>query len=124
MPNQNSAPPAGSSAAVAPPPESIVEAGSLAPATNDTPADAVGRRTLSTAFVQVGPDGYLTVSLKDGRVVVLRNFVMGPKDYCGTRGAGASAGKKFCGGYADVAAASAGGGPVLDPAAKPAPGRP
>ena len=33
----------------------------------DTPAEAEGRRTLSAAFVRVGPDGRLTVERRDGR---------------------------------------------------------
>jgi hypothetical protein len=89
----------------------------------DSPAEAEGRRTLSTAFVRVGPDGYLTVELRDGRAIVLRDVVLRPGDYCGIQ-AGSSAGKKFCGGYGDIAAARPGGGPnpgapdprTLDPA--------
>jgi hypothetical protein len=64
---------------------------------------------LSTAFVRVGPDGHLTVELRDGRVLVLRNVVMRPKDYCGAQVLGGKAGAKYCGGYADVAAARPGG---------------
>ena len=73
----------------------------------NSPAEAVGRRILSTAFVRVGPDGLLTVELRNGEVLSLRNVVMRPGDYCGVRMAGDRAGKKFCGGYADVAAARA-----------------
>ena len=76
----------------------------------DSPAEARGRRTLSTAFVQVGPDGYLTVALHGGQELVLRNDVMRAKDYCGVRAAGPTAGKTYCGGYANVASARAGGG--------------
>ena len=80
----------------------------------DSPAQAEGRRTLSAAFVRVGPDGYLTVELRDGRVLVLRNVAMRRKDYCGEQVPGG----KYCGGYADVAAARPGGGPGQpDPAA-------
>jgi hypothetical protein len=78
----------------------------------DSPAEARGRRTLSTAFVQIGPDGYLTVELHGGQELVLRNVVMRAKDYCGVRAAGPTSGKTYCGGYADVAAARAGGGLV------------
>ncbi len=74
----------------------------------DSPAEALGRRTLSTAFVRIGPDGHLTVELRDGRVVVLRDVVMRAKDYCGVPVAGDAAGAKYCGGYADVAAARPG----------------
>lgn len=80
----------------------------------DTPAEAVGRRTLSTAFVRVGPDGLLTVKLKNGKVFVLRNVSMGPKDYCGETVAGGPAGKQYCGGYADVASARPGGSPTIE----------
>lgn len=76
----------------------------------DSPAEAQGRRTLSTAFVRVGPDGRLTVELRDGRVLVLRDVVMGPKDYCGVQALGGAAGVRYCGGYAEVAAARPGGG--------------
>lgn len=72
-----------------------------------SPAEAAGRRTLSTAFVQIGPGGNLTVELKDGRVVVLRDVVMNRKDYCGMQVTGDSKAGKFCGGYADVVKARA-----------------
>ena len=65
---------------------------------------------MSTAFVRVGPDGHLTVELRDGRAIILRDVVMRPRDYCGVQ-VGGSAGKKYCGGYGDVAAARPGGGP-------------
>jgi hypothetical protein len=66
---------------------------------------------LSTAFVRVGPDGYLTVELRDGRVLVLRNVVMRRKDYCGLQNVGGADGAEYCGGYAEVAAARPGGHP-------------
>jgi hypothetical protein len=75
---------------------------------------------LSTAFVMVGPDGRLTVELRDGRVLVLRNVVMRRKDYCGVQVLGGKAGGRYCGGYADVAAARPGAAPSPqqpDPAA-------
>lgn len=75
----------------------------------DSPAEARGRRTLSTAFVRVGPDGRLTVELRDGRVLVLRDVVMRRKDYCGVQALGGAAGARYCGGYAEVAAARPGG---------------
>jgi len=71
----------------------------------DSPAEAQGRRLLSTAFVKIGPDGHLTVELRDGRILVLRNVIMRPKDYCGA----VPRGTKYCGGYADIAAARPGG---------------
>src|SRR3954469_12013475 len=52
-------------------PEAMSAAGSAAPAPRaDSPAQAQGRRTLSTAFVRVGPDGRLTVELRNGRAIV------------------------------------------------------
>ncbi|WP_294356840.1 hypothetical protein [uncultured Sphingomonas sp.] len=75
----------------------------------DTSAEAQGRRTLSTAFVRVGPDGYLTIELHDGRTLVLRGVQMRTADYCGERAAG---GKPYCGRYADVAGARPGDGPA------------
>jgi hypothetical protein len=96
-------------AAVGPVPEPVSAAENPAPgAPADSPAEAQGRRTLSTAFVQVGPDGYLTVGLRSGRVLVLRHVIMRPKDYCGVQVPGG----KYCGGYAEVAVAKPGGGPV------------
>jgi hypothetical protein len=83
----------------------------------DSPAEAEGRRTLSTAFVRVGPDGQLTVELRSGRALVLRNVVMRPRDYCGVQVLGGAAGTRYCGGYGDVAAARPGGVPTgPDPA--------
>ena len=75
----------------------------------DSPEEASGRRVLSTAFVRVGPNGHLTVELRDGRVIVLRDVVMRPKDYCGVQVAGDPTRTKYCGGYAEVAAARPGG---------------
>ena len=78
----------------------------------DSPAEAQGRRTLSTAFVMVGPDGHLTVELLSGRAMVLRDVVMRPTDFCGVQVLDGSAGKRYCGGYGDIAAARPGGGPA------------
>lgn len=78
-------------------------------------AAAEGRRILSTAFVRIGPDGYLTVELRDGSTLVLRNVTMGAADYCGARVVGPTGGTKFCGGYAEVAAARPGAAPPLPP---------
>src|SRR6478672_3382402 len=78
----------------------------------DSPAEAEGRRTLSTAFVRVGPDGQLTVELRDGRALVLRNVIMRPRDYCGVQVLGGGGGTRYCGGYGDVAAARPGGVPT------------
>lgn len=94
-----------------------VPATTAAPA--DTAAEAEGRRTLSTAFVRTGPDGQLTVTLRSGRALVLRDVVMRRADYCGVQVLGGATGKRFCGGYGDVAAARPGGAPApneIDPA--------
>ena len=89
----------------------------------DSPAAAKGRRILSTAFVRTGPDGYLTVELSGGRVLVLRDVIMRAGDFCGRHAAGDSASANYCGGYAEVAAARPGGAPpaaLPDAAANPA----
>ena len=75
----------------------------------------------------MGPDGHLTVDLRDGRTMVLRDVVMRPRDYCGLQVRDGAAGGPYCGGYAEVAAARPGGGPspgapdprTLDPAGPP-----
>ena len=74
----------------------------------DSSTEAQGRRLLSTAFVRIGPDGHMTVELNDGQTLDLRNVVMRPKDYCGID----LRGIKYCGGYADIAAARPGGLPA------------
>jgi hypothetical protein len=78
----------------------------------DSPAEAQGRRTLSTAFIRAGPDGHLTVELLSGRAMVLRDVAMGPGEYCGLLVLGGPAGKRYCGGYGEIAAARPGGGPA------------
>jgi len=97
-------------AAVAPIPEPVpVTENPLPSPRADSPLEAAGRRTLSTAFVRVGPDGHLTVELRDGRVLVLRDVALRPKDFCGVQVAGSKPGGRYCGGYAEVAAARPGG---------------
>lgn len=86
-----------------------------APRRPDSPAAAQGRRILSTAFVRIGPGGHLTVDTNDGRVLVLREVVMRPEDYCGVQISGGPAGAKYCGGYAEVAAARPGNAPMPAP---------
>ncbi|WP_114226811.1 hypothetical protein [Sphingomonas sediminicola] len=71
---------------------------------------AAGRRILSTAFVRVGPDSLLTVAMRDGRELVLRNVVMRPADFCGTAVAGGRG--KACEPYAEVVAARPGAAPA------------
>jgi hypothetical protein len=103
----------GGQAAQGPRPQPVSAAENPAPAPlADSLAEAQGRRTLSTAFVRVGPDGHLTVELRNGRVLVLRNTVMHRREYCGMQVLGGPAGVKYCGGYADIAAARPGGAPV------------
>jgi hypothetical protein len=61
----------------------------------------------------------VTIELRDGSSIVLRDLAMGARDYCGTLVLGGSAGKRYCGGYGEVAAARPGGGPApgaIDPA--------
>lgn len=100
-------------AAVSPAAEAVSAAENPAPRPpEDSPAEAEGRRTLSTAFVRVGPDGHLTVELRNGRVLVLRNVVMRRKDYCGAQALGSKTGAPYCGQYSDVAAARPGGPPA------------
>lgn len=115
-------------AAQGPMPEPASAAENPAPAPlADSHAAASGRRILSTAFVRVGPDGHLTVELQDGRAVVLRDVVMGPKSYCGIQVAGGPSHAKYCGEYAEVIAARPGGvtaGPDrVDAAANPVKGK-
>lgn len=75
----------------------------------DTVAAAQGRRVLSIAFVRLGPDGYMTVQRRSGPPLVLTNVVMQPRDYCGTPvSSAAGRAKRYCGGYAEVAAAKPG----------------
>lgn len=105
--------PQGSGAAPGPIPEPVSAAANPLPARlTESPAAAKGRRTLSTAFVRIGPDGYLTVELRDGRVLVLRDVVMRRKDYCGVQPRAGLKGAPYCGRYAEVAAARPGGAPV------------
>lgn len=99
-------------AALGPIPEAVPVAQTPLPNQRaDSPAEAEGRRTLSAAFVRVGPDGHLTVELRGGRLLVLRDVVLRPKDYCGVQVFGGKAGGRYCGGYAEVAAARPGGAP-------------
>ena len=100
-------------AAVGPVPEPVAATENPLPAARrDSPAEAEGRRTLSTAFVRVGPDGRLTVELRNGRVLLLRDVVMRARDYCGVQLLGGKAGGRYCGGYAEVAAARPGDVPA------------
>lgn len=82
------------------------------PKSAEAPAAAHGRRILSTAFVRLGPGEHLAVDLRDGRALLLRDVVMRRKDYCGVLVSGGQAGARYCGGYAEVAAARAGQAPA------------
>lgn len=95
-----------------------------APPIQDSPAEARGRRILSTAFVMAGPDGRLSVELHDGRVLVLRDVTMHARDYRGTGVAGLPSGARYRGGYADVAAARPGGAEAPEPEPVPGPAAP
>lgn len=68
-----------------------------------------GRRIVSSAFVRVGPDGYLTVELRSGERLVLRDVTIGAAQYCGTS---MPTSAKHCGDYADIVSAAPGGGPA------------
>lgn len=74
----------------------------------DSPAEAQGRRILSTAFVRLGAGEVLMVELHDGHVIVLRDVVMGRKNYCGVQVEGDGAGGRYCGDYASIAAVRTG----------------
>jgi len=120
----SSAPPSSSRLGVGnPEPEAIAKRAAPGPRA-DSPAEARGRLILSTAFVRVGPDGHLTVELRDGRVLALRDVIMRPRDYCGVQVAGDLASAKYCGGYAEVAAARPGGAQAVSNLVEPAPGPP
>ena len=84
-------------------------------------AEAEGRRTLSTAFVRMGPDGQLTIELRGGTVLILRDVVVGPEAYCGTDVSGRSGKARYCGKYAEIVAARPGGRPTPGPMTTMAP---
>ena len=133
-PPENISDNSGSSARVArdapkqlPIPSPLSVAASTQPANNkpaDTSAEAVGRKIVSTAFVRLGPGEYLTVELRNGQTVVLRDVTMRPGDFCGVQIAGGQGKAKFCGQYGEVVAARPGGGAAhgdspTDPAGVP-----
>jgi hypothetical protein len=102
-------------AALGPNPAPVSAAENPVPA---APADASaaveGRRILSTAFVMVGPGGHLTIALHSGASIVLRDVVMRRADYCGVQLRGGRPGARYCGSYADVAAARPGDASMPD----------
>jgi hypothetical protein len=115
VPGPGKASPTSAKAAQGPMPEAVSAAENLLPAPGplaDSPEEARGRRTLSTAFVRLGPGEHLTVELRDGRVLALRDVAMRARDYCGVQVSRGAAGKRFCGSYADVRAARAVSGPA------------
>ena len=106
----------GKQAAQGPMPEVVSAAGNPAPMPHGALSpEAVGRRILSTAFVRVDAHGYLTVERHDGRVVVLRDVVMRPLDYCGVEVVGGTPRRRYCGRYVDVAAARPGKNEAVEP---------
>ena len=111
-PSGNVSSPAGR-AALGPSQEAVSAADNPVPAMpTGLSEEAVGRRILSTAFVLVGPDGRLTVELRNGRVLVLRDVVMHRKNYCGVHVAGSEPGTRYCGQYSELAGARPGGPPT------------
>lgn len=113
-------------AAQGPIPEPVSAAANpLPPSPAASTAWTEGRRILSRAVVLMGSDRHITVELRDGRVLVLRDVVVRPKDYCGVQVLGGAAKAKHCGGFAQIVAARPGGVPPQpDPAATQAPGLP
>ena len=95
-------------AALGPSPLPISAAENLLPVPASEAPAAHGRRTFSTAFVRIGPDGHLTVTLRNGTVVTLRDVTMGPTKYCGLQVTGGLTAKRYCGAYTEVAAARPG----------------
>lgn len=84
----------------------------------DPSEGAQGRRTLSTAFVRVGPDGRLTVGAADGRTLLLDQVSLQPDQWCGRllaeqapgMGACRTHNAKHCLPYAEVRTARPGDG--------------
>lgn len=98
------------------PPRPMTVADKLTPAATDPDQEVNGRQILSTAFVRMGAGEQLTVELRSGSVLVLRDVSMGRTDYCGVRVGGGSPPAKYCGGYADIVAARpSAASPVADP---------
>ncbi len=54
----------------------------------------------------------MTVELRDGRLLVLRDIALRPGDYCGVQVLGNLSSAKFCGNYAEIADARPGGAPA------------
>lgn len=73
-----------------------------------------GRRILSTAFVMVGPDGYLSIKHQDGSVLVLRDVTMGRTEYCGMQAFEGGHTRQYCGRYDEIAFARAGATTIMD----------
>jgi len=110
---------AGNAAVTAAASEPVSDPGSVAekhyPGTSATAsgnADAQGRRTVSTAFVRLGPGGHLLVTMLNGSELALRDVTMEERALCGVpvtggRGERPDAGERQCHRYAGVAAARA-----------------
>lgn len=102
-------------AAIAPMLDPVSAAENPYPTTPMSPpedADAEGRRTVSTAFVRLGPGGHLSVSMRDGRQLALRDVTMEKRVFCGVpiadgRDERSGAGERQCYPYGEVTAARA-----------------
>lgn len=75
---------------------------------------AQGRRLISAAFVRMGPDRRMTVTLHGGRELILQDVTIHAQKYCGLVVADGQVGARHCGGYAEIAGAAPGGGALLD----------
>ncbi|MEO8374138.1 MAG: hypothetical protein ABI471_02860 [Sphingomonas bacterium] len=64
------------------------------------------------------------MELRNGHVLALRDVVMRARDYCGVQVAGDPTRAKYCGQYAEVAAARPGGAQAVSNAVEPATGPP
>lgn len=79
-------------------------------ADTDTDMAAQGRRTVSTAFVRLGPGGHLLLVLRNGSDAVLSGVTMEQRAVCGVAVASSldgRLGKRQCYKYAEIANARA-----------------
>lgn len=61
-----------------------------------------GRRIVSTAFVQLGPDARMRLEMRDGGVLMLQGVTMEPHTVCGVTNARGGAAKRRCINYSQV----------------------
>ena len=87
-----------------------------------TDAALQGRQIVSTAFVRLGPDGWMELETRNGRRTVLRGVTMEPRAVCGVTVAG-RAGKRQCITYAQVTQARPADPPARLDAVDPGAGR-